>query len=292
MKTGIIGGSGFYGLEGFNLIEEIKIKTPFGEPSDKYARINFNGEEFFFLPRHGKGHRIMPSEINHKANVYGFKKLGVEQIVSVSAVGSLKKEIRPRDILFPDQYFDRTKQSANHTFFGNGIVAHISFAEPACSQLRAELVSAARKVVASFKDRRIRVFNGGTYVNMEGPAFSTRAESLFYKSCGFDVIGMTSLAEAKLCREAGICYQAIAMITDYDCWRQDTKEVSVDIILDNLRSNVTVAEKLLKEWLLVKYPQRACSCSRSLENAIITGEHFIPKKILKDLEVIIGPYIR
>lgn len=292
MKTGIIGGSGLYTLSGWKVIEEIAIKTPFGNPSDKYIKCDFAGKEVYFLPRHGRGHYIMPSEINHKANIFGFKKLGVEQVVSVSAVGSLKKNIKPRDVLFPDQYFDRTKQWNNHTFFGNGIVAHVSFADPACFELRNELVKAAKKIVkTSFSNKKIKVFSGGTYVNMEGPAFSTRAESLYYKACGFDVIGMTSLPEAKLSREAGMCYQAISMITDYDCWQENEAEVSVEMILDNLNKNVHLAVEILKDWLLSEHKQRKCRCRESLANAIVTSKEYIPSKTLQDLEIIIGPYV-
>lgn len=293
MKTGIIGGSGLYTLSGFKVIEEIEVTTPFGSPSDKYIRCDFAGNEVYFLPRHGRGHRIMPSEINHKANIFGFKKLGIEQIVSVSAVGSLKKQIKPRDILLPDQYFDRTKQSQNHTFFGNGVVAHVSFADPTCLELRNDLVNVARKVVKThFAGEEIEVFNSGTYVNMEGPAFSTRAESLFYKACGFDVIGMTSLPEAKLCREACICYQSVAMITDYDCWQESEEEVSVEMILNNLNKNVVMAGEILKNWLVAARKERKCGCHKSLANAIVTAKEHIPPQTLKDLEIIIGPYIR
>jgi len=288
MKIGIIGGSGLYSLDGAKVKENRKVKTPFGMPSDPYTICELGGKEVCFLPRHGKGHRLLPSEINHRANIFGFKKLGVERVVSVSAVGSLKENLRPRDIVLPDQYFDRTKQSLAHTFFGRGIVGHVSFAEPACAELRKELAETARKVTAKVPGTEARVNTSGTYVNMEGPAFSTRAESLFYKSCGFDIIGMTSLAEAKLCREAGMCYQAMAMVTDYDCWRESEEAVTIEMIIGNLTANTGLAKAILADWLLRVPSVRKCTCADAAKNAVITGRDVIPAKIRKEMEVIIG----
>ena len=292
MKIGIIGGSGLYDMEGLTDVHTQKVKTPFGEPSDEYCCARMDGREVVFLPRHGKGHRIMPSEINHRANIFGMKLLGVERIISISAVGSLREELRPRDLVLPDQYFDRTKQSQAHTFFGQGVVAHVSFAEPACPALRAHIAAVAREgaaIARSGRDIRVRI--GGTYVNMEGPAFSTKAESQVYRGLGFDVIGMTSLAEAKLCKEAEICYQAVAMVTDYDCWHESEGPVTVELLIGHLLANVQVAKDLLKEIVAQMPAKRSCGCDHALSNAIITKPEYVTEEAKRRLEPIIGKYV-
>jgi len=292
MKIGIIGGSGLYDIEGVEGVESLEIKTPFGSPSDAYVHGTLGGRDVFFLPRHARGHRILPAEINHKANIYGFKTLGVEYIVSISAVGSLKQKLRPRDIVLPDQYFDRTKGSLNHTFFGNGIVAHISFGEPACPQLRRTVAATIKKVLAGQRGKqKIRINVGGTYVNMEGPAFSTKAESNAYRRMGFDVIGMTSLPEAKLCREAEICYQAVAMVTDYDCWHESEEHVSIEMIIGHLTANVTLAKQLIKALVPAIPEKRECLCSEALKTAIMTNLSIVPEATKQSLRPIIGKYL-
>jgi 5'-methylthioadenosine phosphorylase len=292
MKIGIIGGSGVYDLEGLKRVSHKQIRTPFGQPSAEFICGYLNGVNVYFLPRHGKGHTILPSEINHKANIYAFKTLGVERIVSVSAVGSLKQKLRPRDIVLPDQYVDRTKKSLEHTFFGNGIVAHVSFAEPTCAHLRGMIAASARRVIAGHAGHSgTRVTNGGIYVNMEGPAFSTKAESHAYRKMGFDIIGMTSLAEAKLCREAGICYQAMAMVTDYDCWHETEKSVTLEMIIGNLQANTRLAKEILRD-LIPKIPEgRKCGCATAIQNAIVTRRDAVPKKTLKALGPIVSKYM-
>jgi 5'-methylthioadenosine phosphorylase len=278
MKIGILGGSGLYDLHGLEQVRRTVLDTPFGDPSDAFTEGIWNGYEIAFLPRHGVGHRLLPSEINHRANIYGFKTLGIERIISISAVGSLREEIRPRDVVLPDQYFDRTKRSGEHTFFGHGIAAHVAFAEPVCPALRGILRDTARRLSAESKDGAgIQIHDGGTYVNMEGPAFSTRAESQWYRDCGFHVIGMTSLAEAKLCREAQICYAAMAMVTDYDGWRADETPVSVEMILDNLRSNVAFGNRVLETAIPAANCARTCLCARALSGAVMTEARHIPQ---------------
>ena len=292
MKIGIIGGSGLYDIEGIRNVKHRKVKTPFGAPSDMYAHGMLNGREVFFLPRHGRGHRLLPAEINHRANILGFKLLGVERIVSISAVGSLKQTLRPRDVVLPDQYFDRTKKSLEHTFFGKGIVAHVPFGEPTCNELRRIVARVARKVIAGQSEGRDRtVVERGTYVNMEGPAFSTRAESNTYRGLGFDVIGMTSLGEAKLCREAEICYQSVALVTDYDCWHQSEEPVTVEMIIGHLMANTALAKEILKELVPVLPEDRQCSCGSALQNAIMTDRKAIPAPLKKTLKPIIGKYL-
>ena len=292
MKLGIIGGSGLYELEGLEDVRRTVVKTPFGAPSDLYIQGRLGKREVCFLPRHGVGHRILPSEINHKANIYGFKTLGVDRILSVSAVGSLKEDLRPRDIVLPDQYFDRTKGSLNHTFFGNGIVGHISFADPTCPELRDIIAAAAEEAVSSEEEQRdIRITAEGTYVNMEGPAFSTRAESLVYRQLGLDVIGMTSLPEAKLAREAEICYQAMAMVTDYDCWHESEEAVTVEMIVGNLTANVQLAKDIVRRVVAALPERRACSCGDALKNAIFTNLSKVPAETVEALRPIIGRYL-
>ncbi|MCK5850118.1 MAG: S-methyl-5'-thioadenosine phosphorylase [Kiritimatiellae bacterium] len=292
MKLGIIGGSGLYELDALENKDERLIETPFGEPSDAYICGIINDVEVFFLPRHGRGHRLMPSEINHRANIFGFKSLGVERIISVSAVGSLKEELRPRDVVLPDQYFDRTKGSREHTFFGEGVVAHVSFADPACAELRSIIATAAEKVVAAKgTDFDVRINNGGTYVNMEGPAFSTRAESNVYRQHGFDIIGMTSLPEAKLCREAEICYQAMSMVTDYDCWRETEGAVTVDMVIAHLTANTALAKEIIVNFCGMIFSERKCGCGNALSNALLTQKDAVSEHARERLAVILGKYL-
>jgi 5'-methylthioadenosine phosphorylase len=291
MKLGIIGGSGVYSIEGLENIEVRDIDTPFGKPSDSYVTGVLNGIEVCFLPRHGSGHSLLPSEINYRANIFGMKVLGVDRIVSISAVGSLKESLRPGDIVLPNQYFDRTKNSAGHTFFGNGVVAHVSFGDPTCAALGKVVATAARKVVADMPDKDTRIVEGGTYVNMEGPAFSTRAESNFNRSFGFDVIGMTSLAEAKLCREAEICYQTMAMVTDYDCWRETEEAVTVEMVIATVRSNAEMSRNIVQTLVSDMPETLECSCHSSLENALMTMPDAIPEEMKKSLAPIIGKYV-
>src|SRR5690348_16404535 len=238
-RIGIIGGSGLYHIEGFTNQKWVKVKTPFGKPSDDLLTGKLAGRDVVFLPRHGRGHRILPSELNHRANIYGMKKLGAQWIISVSAVGSLQEKYRPCDIVLIDQFVDRTKKSLEHTFFGRGIVAHIAFADPICNELRKLLLENARALSATAHD-------GGAYVNMEGPAFSTRAESLANHRAGFDVIGMTNLGEAKCAREAEIAYATLAMVTDYDCWKVDEAHVTLEMIIANLNKNAEMAKAIVK----------------------------------------------
>ena len=273
---GIIGGSGLYRLADFANIDLALVDTPFGKPSDGYVTGTVGDQPVIFLPRHGRNHDLLPSEINHRANLYGFRELGVRTLVSVTAVGSLREAYRPGDILIPDQYFDRTKKSAEHTFFGRGLVAHVGFGEPTCRHLRTSLLAAAREVAAETTGGDIQIHDGGTYVNMEGPAFSTRAESNFYRGAGFDVIGMTSLPEAKLAREAQICYAAMAMITDYDCWHESEEDVSAEAVLDTVRANTSTAQTTLVQFVQDHRPDEKCTCRSSLEGAVMTEASSIP----------------
>lgn len=292
MKLGIIGGSGLYDMEGLQNVHRKRVKTPFGDPSDEIVCGTFRGREVAFLPRHGRGHRIMPSEINHRANIFALKVLGVERVVSVSAVGSLQERMRPRDIVLPAQYFDRTKQSLGHTFFGRGLVAHVTFAEPTCGELRKMIATSARHVVRRrHRKGGPRLFVKGTYVNMEGPAFSTKAESHVYRKLGFDVIGMTSLPEAKLCREAEMCYQSIAMVTDYDCWHDTGSPVSVEMIIGHLQANTLLAKEILRELIPTIGRPRRCDCRQALATALVTDRKIIPRSTLKNLAPLIGRYI-
>lgn len=295
MKLGFIGGSGLYQIDGMQDIETIKVDTPFGSPSDEFTTGKLNGTDVVFLPRHGKGHTILPAELNHKANIYAMKKLGVTHIISISAVGSLKKKLVPRDVVIVDQYYDRTKSSLQHTFFGNGIVGHISFGDPVCPELAALAAKAAKEAIkeAPESDVNPRVHKAGTYVNMEGPAFSTKAESMTYRKLGFDVIGMTNMGEAKLAREAEICYCTIAMVTDYDCWHPDHDHVTVDMIIQNLVANSALGKSIIKKIASMKDKLTGtCKCGSALACAIITNKDCIPAKIKKDLQPIIGKYIQ
>jgi 5'-methylthioadenosine phosphorylase len=281
-KIGIIGGSGLYQIDGIKDLKEVKIDTPFGEPSDSYMVGKLEGIEVAFLPRHGRGHKILPTELNYRANIYGMKKLGVEQIISISAVGSFKEELKPLDIVLPDQFVDRTNQGRKTTFFGDGIVAHISFAEPVCPELRKVIYKAGKEMNLSIHDR-------GIYLNMEGPAFSTKAESHLYKSWGMDIIGMTNMPEARLSREAEICFATIAFITDYDCWHEEM--VTIDMVIENLTKNVETAKRLIKKIVPRVPKERTCSCNDALKYAIITDKKLIPSQTKKKLDIIIGKYI-
>ena len=290
MKLGIIGGSGIYQLEGLTQLEALPVDTPFGAPSDEFMRGRLGDREVVFLPRHGKGHRLLPSEINHRANIYAFKTLGIERIISVSAVGSLREHLRPRDIVLPDQFYDRTKRSGEQTFFGHGLVAHVAFAEPICSDLRAFLFEGIQAALTQCGEKKTRLHNGGTYVCMEGPAFSTRAESNSYRQLGGDVIGMTSLPEAKLCREAEICYAAMAMVTDYDCWREGEEHVTVDMIVANLLANSALAKEVLARLIATLPETRTCACDSALKNALLTDRMAVPATTLTKLRPLVGRY--
>lgn len=290
MTIGIIGGSGLYAMRELEDTKAIEMDTPFGKPSDAYLLGRLHNRDVCFLPRHGKGHRYLPSEINYRANLYGFKQLGVDQILSVSAVGSLRDELRPRDLVLPDQYFDRTKNSAQHTFFGRGIVAHIPFGAPVCRSAQADLFAVAVKHIRE-NAPDIGIHNGGTYVNMEGPAFSSRAESLFHRKMGFDIIGMTSLAEAKLSREAEICYLPIAMVTDYDCWHETSEAVHVDMVLENMKAGIALIQSILSAYIATLPEERHCSCQSALQNTIMTAPEDIPDAVKKTLWPMIGKYL-
>jgi 5'-methylthioadenosine phosphorylase len=283
-RIGVIGGSGLYDMEGLKNIRRERVDTPFGLPSGDFVIGVLEGREVIFLPRHGSGHRLMPTEINYRANIFGMKKLGVGWIISVSAVGSLQEKYRPLDIVIVDQFFDRTSKRPS-TFFGDGLVAHIAFAEPVCKSLGDLMEKSARETGA-------RVHRGGTYVNMEGPAFSTRAESEVYRRLGLDLIGMTNLVEAKLAREAEICYATMAMVTDYDCWHPSHEAVSVETIVENLDKNAQMAKRIIKNIVAMIPPMQECSCARALETAIITDRDKIPRTVIEKLEPIIGKYLK
>lgn len=280
---GIIGGSGLYQIEGLEKVREIHVATPFGKPSDMYVRGVLDGRELVFLPRHGRGHRWLPTEVNFRANIFGMKKLGVEWIISVSAVGSLREEIAPGHVIVPDQFIDRTTQRAS-TFFGKGIVAHVSFSDPICPVVHKALIRGAREAGA-------KVHPAGTYLCMEGPQFSTRAESFLYRSWGAHVIGMTNLQEAKLAREAEICFATLALATDYDCWNQAAGEVEIGQVLAILRENVELARRIIRRALGYFPEKRSCRCASSLEHAIITERGKIPRKVRTALKPIIGKYL-
>ncbi len=302
MKIGINGGSGLYDIEGFENRQWRKVETPFGAPSDEYLTGTLGGREVVFLPRHGRGHRVLPSELNHRANIWGMKSLGVKWIVSASAVGSLQSKYRPLDIVVPDQFFDRTKQSAAHTFFGNGIVAHIGFSNPFCETLRNIAFGAAKEVLAaSAKGKKPRgtkgsppkAHLGGTYVNMEGPAFSTLAESNAHRKLGFDLIGMTNLGEAKCAREAEIHYATLALVTDFDCWHPHHDAVTVDMVIATLVQNSAHAKQLIKT-VISRVPadsaQLSCKCPHALKHAIMTDKKVWPEQTKKNLDLILRNY--
>ena len=283
-RIGIIGGSGLYNIEGFTNQKWTTVKTPFGAPSDQLLTGRLGGRDVVFLPRHARGHRILPSELNHRANVWAMKKLGVAWILSVSAVGSLQAKYRPCDIVLPDQFVDRTKRDFEHTFFGRGIVGHVAFADPVCEELRVLLLEAASAL-------KCRVHNGGTYVNMEGPAFSTRAESVANHKAGFDVIGMTNLGEAKCSREAEIGYATMAMVTDYDCWKGDEEHVTVEMVIQNLQKNAATAKKVITSVLSQIPKSPNWPCHSALKNAIMTDRKFWPKKTVTELRPLLAKYL-
>lgn len=283
-KIGIIGGSGLYSIEGFTRQKWVKVQTPFGDPSDEFLTGRLAGREVVFLPRHARGHRILPSELNHRANLWAMKELGVAWVISASAVGSLQARYRPCDIVLPDQFLDRTKRDFEHTYFGRGIVGHIAFADPICEELRKILLQAARGL-------NVRVHNGGTYVNMEGPAFSTRAESLTNHKFGYDVIGMTNLGEAKCAREAEIAYATMAMITDYDCWKTDEEHVTVEMVIANLMKNAATAKEIVAQAIPLIPAEPNWPCHSALKNAIMTDRKFWPKKTVADLQPILAKYL-
>ena len=284
-RIGIIGGSGLYDIEGLENQSWSKVDTPFGSPSDELLTGTLAGREVVFLPRHARGHRLLPSELNHRANIWAMKQLGVKWIISVSAVGSLQEHIRPCDIVFIDQFVDKTKQHCQHSFFGEGIVAHIAFADPICPGLRQLLIQAAQSHDMAHHDR-------GTYVNMEGPAFSTRAESLTNHRLKYDVIGMTNLGEAKCAREAEIAYATMAMITDYDCWKTDEAHVTVEMVIENLNRNAATAQAVLAD-VLPRIPAEPADwpCHSALENAIMTDRKVWPTKTKKALEPLLKKYL-
>ncbi len=284
IETGIIGGSGLYSMPGFEVTEEVVMKTPFGDPSDPYVVGMLGGKRVAFLARHGRGHRITPTELNFRANIWGFKKLGVQRIISLSAVGSLKAEHEPEHFVLPDQFFDRTAGRVS-TFFGEGLVAHIGFAEPTCHGLMETVHGACQKAGVVSKV-------GGTYLCMEGPAFSTKAESNVYRSWGMDIIGMTNLQEAKLAREAEICYATVAMVTDYDCWHEEHAAVTVDQIIATLVKNASNAAAVVRHAVEALGEAGACTCNQALKNAIITDKKTVPAETLAKLEIIVGKYFR
>ncbi len=283
-EIGIIGGSGLYSMPGLSQAKEVRLKTPFGAPSDRYVIGTLAGRKVAFLARHGRGHRILPSELNFRANVYGFRQLGVERIVSVSAVGSLKEEHQPLDFVIPDQFFDRTRHRVD-TFFGDGIVAHISFADPICGELARVVEGACQKV-------GVRGKRGGTYVCMEGPQFSTKAESKVYRSWGMDVIGMTNLQEAKLAREAELCYVSVSMVTDYDCWHPGHDAVTVDQVVAVLAKNAENASKVLRATIAAMPSGRGCKCGSALAHAILTDRDKIPAATRQKLKLILDKYLK
>jgi len=284
---GVIGGSGLYEIEGLTEVKEVRLETPFGDPSDIYITGFLGDAQMVFLPRHGRGHQLLPSEVNYRANIYGMKTLGVEHIISVSAVGSMKEEIVPGDIVVPDQFFDRTQGKRASTFFGNGAVGHVQFADPVCADLSTILVESAREVGAT-------VHRGGTYLCIEGPNFSTRAESQIYRSWGVDIIGMTNLPESRLAREAEICYGTVALATDYDCWHEVHEDVSVESVIAIIQQNVATAKEIIKfavEMIVQQRQQRTCPCAEALKFAIMTEQSLIPPETLQVLEPIIGKYM-
>ena len=283
-QIGIIGGSGLYKLPGIDRVGEVRIATPFGKPSGAYVLGEVEGRRVAFLARHGRGHVISPSELNFRANIYGFKKLGVERIFSVSAVGSLREDYRPMDMALPTQFFDRTRLRVS-TFFGGGLVAHISFDTPVCPVL----VDALERACAELG---VRHHKGGTYVCIEGPAFSTKAESNLYRSWGMDVIGMTSLQEAKLAREAEICYATLAMVTDYDCWHAEHEAVTVNQVLEYLSRNVENSQKIVLRALRCLPPDRKCRCGSAVAHAILTDPKKVPPKTRKKLALLVGKYLK
>ena len=282
-EIGIIGGSGLYAVEEIEDLEEVRLETPFGAPSDAYIVGRLAGRGVAFLARHGRGHRLIPSEINYRANVYGFKMLGVGRIIAAGAVGSLKEDVHPMDLVFPDQFIDRTRLRTS-TFFGDGVVAHVGLADPVCAAMRETLAGAALTCGA-------RVHDGGTYVCMEGPQFSTRAESHLYRSWGARVIGMTNLQEAKLAREAEICFVTMALVTDYDCWHETEESVAIETVLGYLRSNAAMARRVIASAVSSLPAERSCGCGSALASAIITDRAAIPPATRKKLGLLVDKYL-
>lgn len=284
IKLAVIGGSGVYQIEGLEDVEERAVSTPFGEPSDSLFVGTLSGRRIAFLPRHARGHRLMPTEVPSRANIYALKSLGVERIISISAVGSMREDFAPLDIVIPDQLFDRTRQRPG-TFFGNGLVGHISFAEPFCPELNQVLYQAAKTAGA-------QVHNGGTMVVIEGPAFSTKAESRTYRQWGMDIIGMTALPEARLAREAEICYSAVAMVTDYDVWHEGHEAVTVEMVVQNLLRNAEMGKSILKSALPhVPAERTTCPCYNSLKDALITNPGAVPESTANKLDLLVGKYL-
>jgi len=283
VEIGVIGGSGLYGMPGLTRVREVRVTTPFGRPSDAYVVGELEGHRVAFLARHGRGHVLLPTEVNFRANIYGLKKLGVERIISVSAVGSLREDFRPLEMVIPSQLFDRTDGRAS-TFFGGGLVAHIGFADPFCPTVQQTLEAACEASGVSYH-------RGGTYMCMEGPAFSTKAESNTYRAWGMDLIGMTNLQEAKLAREAEICYATLAMVTDYDCWHPGHDAVTVNQVIDYLNRNVENAQKIIRAAVRALPRDRACSCPSALAHAIFTDPKKIPPATRKKLDLLVGKYL-
>lgn len=283
-RIGIIGGSGLYEIEALKNITPVTLKTPFGDPSDQFIIGTLDGVQVVFLSRHGRGHRLTPSEINFRANIYGMKKLGVAHIISVTAVGSLRAQIHPLDVVVPDQFFDQTKGRAG-SFFENGLVAHVAFSEPICPELAELIFENATRAGAS-------AHRGGTLLCIEGPAFSTQAESNVYRQWGMDIIGMTSLQEAKLAREAEICYAALALVTDYDCWHEGESAVTVGTILQNLEKNISFAKQVIRRVVPKISKKRNCICAEALKNAIMTDPDVIPRETIKKLDLLVGKYLK
>jgi 5'-methylthioadenosine phosphorylase len=281
---GVIGGSGFYSISGLDELEQIELDTPFGAPSDTFYRGRLGATRVVFLARHGRGHRILPSEINYRANIFGMKQLGVEYLVSVSSAGSMREDLHPGDFVVPDQFIDRTFKRPE-SFFGNGIVVHVSLADPVCPDLSAALTRAGQEAGA-------RIRNGGVYLCIEGPQFSTRAESNLYRSWKVDVISMSAMQEARLAREAEFCYAVLTLVTDYDCWHQEQREVDIGTILRVLRENVATAQQAVAKLApMVAGTARRCACGHALKDAIITDRSMIPRKVAADLHLLIGKYL-
>jgi 5'-methylthioadenosine phosphorylase len=284
IRIGVIGGSGVYQMEALTDVEEVRVSTPFGDPSDAITVGTLAGQRIAFLPRHGVGHRIMPTEVNSRANIYALKSLGVERIISVTACGSMKEEFAPRHIVIPDQIFDNTKERRNYTFFGNGLVVHIGLAEPFCAEL-------SRLIYEAVKATGAPVHMGGTFITIEGPRFSTKGESRIYRQWGVDIIGMTAAPEAALAREAEICYAAMAHVTDYDVWHETEEPVTVAMLIENLMANAALTKKAIQHLVSTIPQERACECATALSNAIITQRDLIPEKVKKDLDLLIGKYL-
>jgi 5'-methylthioadenosine phosphorylase len=283
-KIGVIGGSGLYAMSRLENVQEVQVETPFGAPSDTYITGTLQGRDMVFLPRHGRGHRIAPSALNFRANIYGLKQLGVEWVLSVSAVGSMREDIHPGDLVLPDQFFDRTRSRVS-TFFDRDVVVHVAFADPVCSVLARALHEAATQTSAT-------VHLGGTYLCIEGPQFSTRAESNIYRQWGVDIIGMTNLPEARLAREAELCYATLALATDYDCWHESASDVDIEAILALLHRNVELAQEVIERMVPQVPPTRSCPCSTALQQAIITAPEMIPDTAKERLGLLIGPYLK